>query len=116
LERLRQHSVNVTPLLRRAGLSASDVNDPIARLGVAGQIKFLEASAEALGDHLLGFHLARGFELRRVGLLYYVMASSETLLEALKRAERYGACVFRHGNKMRTGQRGVKLERFSECE
>jgi AraC-like DNA-binding protein len=93
LEQLREHSVNVRPLLRRAGLSVSDVNDPNVRLSVAGQIKFLEASAEALGDHLLGFHLARGFELRRVGLLYYVMASSETLMEAQKRAERYGSVV-----------------------
>ena len=32
LGRLREHAVNLTPLLRRAGLSASEVNDPEARL------------------------------------------------------------------------------------
>jgi AraC-like DNA-binding protein len=90
LGRLRERAVNLTPLLRRAGLSASEVNDPAARLTVAGQIKFLEAAAEALGDPFLGFHLARDFDLRQIGLVYFVMASSATLVDALKRAERYG--------------------------
>ena len=93
LERLRDRAVNVTPLLRRAGLSASDVDDAEARLSVAGQIKFLEAAAEALGDPLLGFHLARDFELRQIGLVYFVMASSANLADALKRAERYGKVI-----------------------
>jgi AraC-like DNA-binding protein len=93
LERLRQRGVNATPLLRRAGLSVSDVKDPHVRLSVAGQIKFLEAAADALGDPLLGFHLARGFELRQIGLVYFVMASSATLGDALKRVARYGTVV-----------------------
>jgi AraC-like DNA-binding protein len=91
--RLRERAVNVAPVLRRAGLSASEVDDPNARLSVAGQIKFLEAAAEALEDPLLGFHLAREFELRQIGLVYFVMASSATLVDALNRAERYGKVV-----------------------
>jgi AraC-like DNA-binding protein len=93
LERLRDRGVNVAPLLRRAGLSASEVADPKVWISVAGQIKFLEAAAEALDDPLLGFHLARDFELRQVGLVYFVMSSSATLADALKRAERYGKVV-----------------------
>src|SRR5262249_39692777 len=45
------------------------------------------------GDDLLGFHLARSFELREVGLVYYVMASSDRLAEALRNAERYSRVV-----------------------
>jgi hypothetical protein len=40
---------------------------------------FLDLVAKALGDDLLGFHLAQNFDLRMIGLLYYVLASSETL-------------------------------------
>ena len=37
----------------------------------------------------LVFSLAEEFDLRDLGLLYYVMASSDTLGDALKRAARY---------------------------
>jgi hypothetical protein len=35
------------------------------------------------------FTLARDFDPRELGLLYYVMASSQTLGDALKRVARY---------------------------
>ena len=40
-------------------------------------------------DHSIGFTLARDFDPRELGLLYYVMASSQTLGDALKRVARY---------------------------
>ena len=40
-------------------------------------------------DDCLGFTLARDFDPREIGLLYYVMASSQTLGDALKRVARY---------------------------
>ena len=40
-------------------------------------------------DEWLGFHLARSFDLREIGLVYYVMASSDQLADALRNAERY---------------------------
>jgi AraC-like DNA-binding protein len=49
--------------------------------------------AKALGDDLLGFHLSQNFDLRMIGLLYYVLASSETLGEALGRVARYSSIV-----------------------
>ena len=93
LARIRDRGLNASPLLRRANLTVSQVDDPESRLNVASQVRFLEIASEALGDQLLGFHLAQNFELQQIGLLYYVMASSETLLEALKRAERYSTIV-----------------------
>lgn len=44
---------------------------------------------QELQDDFLGFHLARSFDLREIGLLYYVMASSGLLADALRNAERY---------------------------
>jgi hypothetical protein len=38
-------------------------------------------AAEELRDDFLGFHLARSFDLREIGLAYYVMASSEQLAD-----------------------------------
>jgi AraC-like DNA-binding protein len=77
------------PLLHEAGLTASQIQDRQARVSVAAQISFLNLVAGALPDDLLGFHLAQSFELREVGLLYFVLASSATLGDAMARAERY---------------------------
>jgi Arabinose-binding domain of AraC transcription regulator, N-term len=51
----------------------------------------LKLVGEALGDELLGLHLAAEFDPREVGLVYFVLASSGTLADALARAERYTA-------------------------
>ena len=49
--------------------------------------------ADALTDEDLGFHLAQLPDLREIGLLYYVLASSETLIDALQRGARYSSIV-----------------------
>ena len=77
------------------------VAEPEERLSVRNQIKFLDAAATALNDDFLGFNLARDHDPREIGLLYYVMASSQTLGDALKRIARYSritneAVVFRY--------------------
>jgi AraC-like DNA-binding protein len=46
-----------------------------------------------LGDRFLGFHLAQSPDLRGLGLLFYIAASSDTLGEALERAARYSSIV-----------------------
>jgi AraC-like DNA-binding protein len=91
--RLRETGIVLEPLLRKAGLSVSQINKKDLRIGVASQIKFLELAAQALKDPLLGFKLARDGDLRQIGLLYYAAASSETLGEALGRAQRYSSIV-----------------------
>ena len=87
--RVATTGLELGPLLHEAGLTASQIQDRQARVAVAAQISFLNLVAAALRDDLLGFHLAQGFEPREVGLLYFVLASSATLGEAMARAERY---------------------------
>ena len=91
--RARQEGVEVELLLRKAGLTHQQIDDPSARLAVKSQIRFLELAATTLKDECLGFHLAQKFDLRMGGLFYYVLASSDTLDEALQRGVRYSAIV-----------------------
>jgi AraC-like DNA-binding protein len=60
---------------------------------VPKQIRILDLAAEELGDELLGFHLGRNFDLREIGLVYYVIASSEQLADAIRNAERYSGIM-----------------------
>ena len=87
-------------VLSGAGLTAAQVNDPGLRLEVRTQIKVLDLAARELQDECLGFHLARNFDLREIGLLYYVMASSDNLADALRNAERYSG-INNEGVRMR---------------
>ena len=88
-DRVRTAGIKIEPLLARVGLTIEQINDPERRISASNQIAFLQAAAEALNDDLLGFALAQEFDLRDLGLLYYVMASSDTLGDALKRVARY---------------------------
>src|SRR5215475_3900088 len=81
--------LNAEPLLKRAGLTLQQINTPDARIGARNQIRFLEIVARDLPDEFLGFRLAQHYDLRELGLLYYVQASSETLGDALRRVARY---------------------------
>jgi AraC-like DNA-binding protein len=81
------------PVLEKAGLSAAQLDDPEHPVAVAAQIKLLQAGAEALGDDFLGFHLARDFELREAGLLYYVLSSANSFAGVLEIAQRYTRIV-----------------------
>ena len=89
--RARAAGIDVAPLMVQAGVTGQQVEDDSVWLTVQGQIRFVELVANALQDDFLGFHLAESFDLREVGLLYYVAASSESLGEALRRLERYSA-------------------------
>ena len=89
----QEKGADVDTLLRKAGLSRAQIEDSHARISVRSQILFLDLVAKALDDDLLGFHLSQNFDLRMIGFLYYVMASSETLGEALGRVARYSSIV-----------------------
>jgi hypothetical protein len=89
----RRAGLELTPLLKKAGLTDQQIKDRGARLAVHCQIQFLNAIANALGDESLGFHLAQFPDLRELGLLFYVATSSETLGDALQRAARYSSIV-----------------------
>jgi AraC-like DNA-binding protein len=107
IARLESAGVPVAPLLKRVGLTPELIAEPQERLSVRSQIALLDEAAIALEDDCLGFTLARDHDPREIGLLYYVMASSRTLGEALKRLARYSrvtneALVFgyREGNRL----------------
>jgi AraC-like DNA-binding protein len=86
---VRQAGIKLEPLLARAGLTVDQIDDSEQRISAQGQIAFLEAAADRLGDDYLGLSLAAEFDCRELGLLYYVMASSDSLGDALNRAARY---------------------------
>ena len=88
--RARKAGVELPPLLKKANLTAQQIEDPRLRLAARDQVRLLNIVADALHDDLLGFHVAQDCDLRELGLLYYVLASSETVAEALRRAVRYG--------------------------
>jgi AraC-like DNA-binding protein len=107
IARLKSAGVPVAPLLKRVGLTPELIAQPEERLNVRSQIALLDEAAIALKDDCLGFTLARDFDPREIGLLYYVMACSQTLGDALKRIARYSkitneALVFgyREGNRL----------------
>lgn len=81
--------VDVDQLLKKAGLTRQQMKNRDLRIAVRDQIRFVNLVADAVGDDCLGFNLAQDFNLREVGLLYYVMASSDRLIEALGRGSRY---------------------------
>jgi AraC-like DNA-binding protein len=89
--RSKEAGVDVVSLLKKAGLTLHQIEDPAVRLKVRDQISFLNLAADALHDDLLGFHLAQSPDLRELGSLYYVSASSEMLSIALQRAARYSS-------------------------
>ena len=116
--RLRAAGIAPGPLLAKAGLTTAQIADRKARVTAQSQIRFLELAATASGDDLLGFHLARDCELRELGLLYYVLASSETLGDALDNAVRYSGIVnegvrlsWRKGREAGIGPHYVNVER-----
>jgi AraC-like DNA-binding protein len=84
-----RNGVDIASLLEQAGLTQEEIKNRNARIGVINQIKFVGFVATALGDELLGFHLADDFDFGEIGFLYYVAASADTLGAALARVERY---------------------------
>ena len=81
--------LEVSPLLKSAHLTPQQIKNSQYRIPVKNQIQFLSVVADKLPDPFLGIHLAEGIELREAGLVYYVIASSETLGDALRRLARY---------------------------
>lgn len=91
--RARRAGLEPKELLKKTRVTSQQINDRAARLTVQQQILFLNVAAKSLGDELLGFHLAQLPDLRELGLIFYVAASSATLGEALQRAARYSSIV-----------------------
>ena len=91
--RARAAGIALDPLLKQAGLTHQQIEDPQSVIRVRDQVNFLNIVAAALEDDFLGFHLAQTVDLRQLGPLYYVLASSEVLIDALQRGVRYSSIV-----------------------
>jgi AraC-like DNA-binding protein len=87
--RMRQSGFDLNPLLSKVGLTVEQIDNRSARVKARSQIRLLELAADALQDNLLEYHPGRNYDLREIGLLYYVLASSEILNEALHKVVRY---------------------------
>jgi len=81
--------LEVEPLLKSSSLTPQQIKNSQVRMPVKNQIQFLSLVAKELPDPFLGIHLAENIELREMGFVYYVIASSETLGDALRRLARY---------------------------
>jgi hypothetical protein len=81
--------LEVEPLLKSSNLTPQQIKNSQVRMPVKNQIQFLSLVAKELPDPFLGIHLAENLELREMGFVYYVIASSETLRDALMRLARY---------------------------
>jgi AraC-like DNA-binding protein len=119
--RARAAGIDVAPLLAQAGLTAQQIENRSARIEAQGQIRLLALVANALHDDLLGFHTAESFDLREIGLIYYVAASSESLGDALRRLERYSTIInegvvlrVRKGEDLAVTIHYVGIERLSD--
>jgi hypothetical protein len=93
---LGKRGIATAPLLRDAGLLEPDVdqmdhgaNSVQHRISAAGQAKFLDLAAEAIGDSALGLHLAEKAIPRDVGILFYVVSGGKNIEEALTLFARY---------------------------
>src|SRR6516225_3980826 len=97
--------LEVEPLLESSSLTPQQIKNSQFRMPVKNQIRFLSVVADKLPDPFLGIHLAENVELREMGLVYYVIASSKTLGDALMRLARYsgltneGVCITCHEGK-----------------
>src|SRR5215212_5527091 len=92
-DQAKQSGIDVAAMLKAVNISSHQIANTEERIKVRDQIQFVNMAAGALQDEFLGFHLAQTVDLREVGLLYYVLASSSTLSEALRRASRYSRIV-----------------------
>ena len=89
----KEAGLELESVLKKTHLTLHEIENPDARLRVRDQIRFLNLVAVALQDDFLGFHLAQPPDLREMGWLYYVAASSEMMSDALKRGARYSSIV-----------------------
>jgi AraC-like DNA-binding protein len=90
---LRKRKIAAEPLLRRAGLSEYDFDDPQVRVPAASQGEFLEYAAEATGDTAFGLHLGEHANPRKTGLLFYTASAAESFGEMLPLLLRYSRLV-----------------------
>jgi AraC-like DNA-binding protein len=89
VRQLKAARIDPGPLLAKAGISRLKFAEEPKRVAAESQLRFLELAAEALDNAVLGFQLAQQGDLRETGILFYVMAASHNLGEAVRNLVRY---------------------------
>ncbi len=88
VRRLEAAGIDPNPLLAAVGLNRVLVFDD-NRISALSQVELLTLAGQALKDDWIGITLASAFDLRELGLLYYVAASAQRLGDAFQRLDRY---------------------------
>jgi len=91
LRYLDRKGIDAEPLLSKAELSRPQLTENPSGVSALSQHRFLELSATETDDPLLGLHVAAEMDLREIGLLFYLAASSATVGEALEQLAQYAA-------------------------
>ncbi len=88
-QHMRDRGVRADTAIKEAGLVRSQLRDPDKRIPFRKHVRFLEIAADRLDDPFWGLHLGESIHPKQVGLLGYVVLSSETLGGALRNLTRY---------------------------
>ena len=83
LRYLDMNGIDAEPLLTNAGLSRGQLSQQGGGISVISQYRFLELAAAETNDSVLGLHVAAEMDLRGAGTLFYLAASSATVLVSL---------------------------------
>ena len=91
LRYLDRKGIDAQPLLSKSELSRAQLTQHPGGVSATSQHRFLELAAVETDDPLLGLHVAAAMDLREIGLLFYLAASSATVAEALEHLAEYAA-------------------------
>ncbi len=108
LSRIRQKNIDPLPPLKRSNLTEAML-DERKRLSIASQIEFLGEASRVLNDEWLGLTLAKQLDLREIGMIYYLAASSYSFGDARRRIVRY-ARVVSEASELRIDRRGTNIK------
>ena len=89
LRYLDRNRIDAEPLLTKAELSRDQLSHEGGGVSVVSQCRFLELAAIETNDSLLGLHVAAEMDVRDIGILFYLTASSATVADALEHLARY---------------------------
>ena len=91
LRYLDRKRIEAEPLLAKAELSRDQMLRDASGISAASQYRFLELAATETDESLLGLRVAAEMDMRDVGVLFYLAASSATVATALAHLVRYAA-------------------------
>ena len=89
IRQLKAENIDPQPLLAKAGVLRSKRSDEPENVAADSQLRFLDYAADALDNSILGFQLAQQADLREAGVVYYVMAASRDVAQAVRNLVRY---------------------------